>query len=108
MVDMTGTVDSGDITGIKKFTVMLSWEMFWSSMFYLKRAFIYFNFTMAMIIFIPYITLILLDFIVYIWRLSYEHVHHLFVTSAGRSKQGIGNITNLDNNNVNTETKKEI
>lgn len=40
----------------------------------LKRLFIAANFTLAMIIFVPFVSLIALDFIVYIWRLGAQFV----------------------------------
>jgi hypothetical protein len=52
----------------------LSWEFILWVLHGAKQAFIYINFTLAMILFVPYISLILLDILVYMGRLSYEHI----------------------------------
>lgn len=65
-------------------TVMLhldveTWETAKAVLHHFKQGFIYINFTLAMLIFVPYMTLILLDLVVYIGRLLCEWLCELLV-----------------------------
>lgn len=71
-----------------KQTVMLhldaeTWETAKAALHHLKQGFIYINFTLAMLIFVPYVTLILLDLVVYIGRLVCEWLSELLLLSRG-------------------------
>lgn len=57
-----------------------------------KEIFIWINFTLAMLIFVPYMTLIILDVTIYIYRLTWEFT--------------IGNIKSTKNRNINIKNDK--
>lgn len=61
-----------------------TWDAVWTALRHLKQGFIYLNFTLAMLIFVPYMTLILLDLVVYIVRLSCDGVCELLAVLSNR------------------------
>lgn len=60
----------------------ISWNNIIDCLHNLKQCFIWFNFTMSMIIFVPYMTLIVLDITVYLWRLTNEYISTLLTKSS--------------------------
>lgn len=63
----------------------ISWTNVISCLHTLKQCFIWFNFTMSMIIFVPYMTLILLDLTVYLWRITGEYISTLLIKPTSTS-----------------------
>lgn len=56
--------------------ISVEWDTVVSVLHCVKQTFIYINFSIAMVIFVPYISLILLDLVVYFGRVCFKTLTH--------------------------------